>query len=74
MEGWGEGRGCVSRREGGNLGMTLAAWRGKVPSPENYYESQTQSSSEKIWKQSGRRNQNKVSPAPPFPDSIPHHP
>ena len=33
--------GEVSRRGEGNPGMTLAVWRGKVPSPENDYEFQT---------------------------------
>ena len=64
----------VSWRGEGNLQITLAAWRRKVPSPQNGYEFQTQSSSDKIWKQAERRNKNKVSPAPHFPDSIPHHP
>lgn len=33
--------GGLSQRGEGNPGMTLAAWRGKVTSPENDYEFQT---------------------------------
>lgn len=52
------------RRESGNDSNCLER---KIPSPENNYVF-------KCNHQTTCGNQNKVSPAAPFPDSIPHHP